>query len=305
MSVPFIRAEDVAGRLTWTAIADAIEAGHLGPRAELSDQFLHRGDDVMLSRAAWIDGRGIAVKTVSVLPGNAAKGRPTIHGAMLLFDDDTGEVRAVIDSALVTRLKTAGDSVLGARLLARPEATRILIIGAGTVAESLVEAYSEVFPGLTEFRIWNRTPARAEALVAKLSARYPVAISGPREEEAPRADIIACCTMSKEPVLFGDWVSPGTHVDLIGAFTADMREADDRLLQEGSLFVDSRETTIGHIGELMIPLASGAIAEKDVQGDFYDLCNGAMGRRNPDDITIFKNGGGAHLDLMVGQALVE
>jgi ornithine cyclodeaminase len=117
---------------------------------------------------------------------------------------------------------------------------------------------------------------------------------------AAEADIIASATMARVPVLRGGWVRPGTHVDLIGAYKRDMREADDALIAGGSLFVDSRETTIEHIGELATPIASGVISPRSVIGDLYDLVQGrAAGRHSDSEITVFKNGGGAHLDLMI------
>jgi ornithine cyclodeaminase len=225
---------------------------------------------------------------------------------MLFFDDRTGRLLAVLDSDLVTAWKTAGDSVLGARLLARPDSRRLLILGAGTVAASLVRAYGEIFAGLDEILIWNRTGARAEELARALAAEgYPVRATPDRAEAAAVADIIAAATMSQDPVLEGAWVRPGTHVDLIGAFTPAMREADDQLISAASLFVDCRETTIEHIGELMLPLASGVIRREDVLGDLYNLVAGEAGRRAPEDITVFKNGGGAHLDLMTAGLILE
>lgn len=305
MSVPFIDAASVAGRLSWTALAEALRAGHLGPEPEIGDTFLHRGADVLLSRSAWIDGQGIAVKSATIFPGNAAGGLPTVQGALLLFDDMTGALRAVIDSALVTRWKTAADSVLGARLLARPEARTLLIVGAGAVGESLVDAYAATFPGLARIRIWNRNPDRAAALVAEKAAHHPVEVAADLARAIAEADIVAAATLATEPVIRGDWVRPGTHVDLIGAFTPTMREADDALMRKARLFVDARATTIRHIGELLIPIRAGVISEADVLGDLRDLARGAPGRLSPADITVYKNGGGAHLDLMTARVILE
>jgi ornithine cyclodeaminase len=199
----------------------------------------------------------------------------------------------------VTRWKTAADSLLGARLLARPDARRLLVLGAGAVAGSLVEAYRAGFPGI-EVAIWNRTPDRARALAAEVGAMavtdLPAAVSA--------ADIVAAATMSSEPVLRGDWLRPGQHLDLIGAYKADMREADDACLTRARLFVDSFDTTLDHIGELKDPLERGVIARSDVLGDLHDLVAERTGRRGPEDITLFKNGGGAHLDLMTGRAIL-
>jgi ornithine cyclodeaminase/alanine dehydrogenase-like protein (mu-crystallin family) len=298
---PAIGPDDVAGRLDWAQLVDALAEGHRGPRAELGDTFLSRGADTLLSRAAWIDGLGVAVKSVTVLPENAARGRPSVQGAMLVFDDATGAVEAVIDSALVTKWKTASDSVLGARLLARRDARRLLIVGAGAVAESLVEAYGAVFPGIA-VTVWARRPEQASALAERVGGG--IEIAGALPEAVAAADIVATATMAREPLIRGAWLVPGQHLDLIGAFKADMREADDEALRRGRLFVDSRETTIGHIGEITIPMAAGVIGPGDIAGDLYDLVAGRAGRASDAEITLFKNGGGAHLDLMTGRAIL-
>ena len=299
-SVPYITEADVAGRLDWVAMAEALAAGHRGPRAEIADQFLTRGPDTLLSRAAWIDGMGVAVKSVTVMPANPARDLPSVQGAMVLFEDATGGIVAVIDSGLVTRLKTAADSLLGARILARKDARRLLIIGAGAVAASLIEAYRAGFPGI-EVTLWSRTAASARALAEATGAAstedLPAAVAA--------ADIVATATMSTRPVLMGEWLRPGQHLDLIGAYRADMREADDRALTRSRLFVDSFETTLEHIGELKDPLARGIITREDVLGDLYDLVAGTAGRRSAEEITLFKNGGGAHLDLMTGREILK
>ena len=292
--------DDVEGRLTWPAVVEALREGHRGAAAKVSDQFLSQAGDTLLSRAAWLPDIGIGVKSVTVKPDNPAAGRPSVHGAMVLFDEGTGAVSAVIDSAVVTRWKTAADSLLGALLLAPREPKRLVILGAGAVADSLVEGYRAVFPSIEDVAIHNRTRERAERLALKHGAR----VTDDLPAEVGRADIVATATMSSEPVLRGAWLSPGTHVDLIGAFTAAMREADDAVLRRGRLFVDSRETTLDHIGELLVPLAAGTVAREDVLGDLRDLVAGSVGREG-DEITVFKNGGGAHLDLMTAAVILE
>ncbi|MGG7644698.1 ornithine cyclodeaminase family protein [Rhodovulum sp. YNF3179] len=291
---------DAEARMDWIALTDALAAGHEMPRAEITDGFLYRGDDTLLNRAAWIDGMGIAVKSATIFPGNADAGKPTINGGMCLYADGTGELEAVVDFHLVTKWKTAGDSLLAARRLARPDSRRILVVGAGTVARSLVDAYSAAFPD-AEFTVWNRTPAGAAAVAAEFAGRVGIAVAPDLEAAVAEADIITCATMAKEPVIRGAWLRPGQHLDLIGAFRPDMREADDTALQRARIFVDSRDTTIGHIGELKIPLAAGAISEADIQADYYDLPGGGFARQDAGEITLFKNGGGAHLDLMTGR----
>ena len=278
-----ITAADIAGKLTWTRVADALLAGHRLARATVGDTLLNRSADALLTRSAWIDGLGIGVKAATVLPGNAASGLPSVHSAMMVFEDHTGQLEAVIDGAIVTDWKTTADSVLGARLLARPDSRRLLVVGAGTVAGNLVRAYREVFPGLEDVAVWNRSPDRARKLGEDLALEgIGVRLSTDLAGDAGAADIVATATMAKEPVLNGNWIGPGTHIDLIGAFTGDMREANNTLMAKGSLFVDSRETTIDHIGELTIPIAAGIIDRSDVKGDLYDLAAdgaGPFGRR--------------------------
>ena len=298
--IPVLTRDQVEPLLDWLELADALAEGHRRAPAQIADTLLSRAGDKLLSRAAWIEGLGIGVKSVTIFGGNPARGLPSIQGAMLVFNDETGAIEAVIDNALITKWKTAGDSLLGARLLARKDARTLLIIGAGAVAASLIEAYSALIPDLA-VTIWARRPEAARAL----AAQYPgVTVATDLETAVGEAEIISTCTMAREPVLKGAWLQPGQHVDLIGAYTPDMREADDEALRRAAIFVDSRETTLPHIGELMIPLANGVITPDDIQGDFHQLVAGTAGRRSDDQITLFKNGGGAHLDLMTARVIL-
>ncbi len=293
--IPF----DAETLLDWRALTDAILQGHTRPKAEIGDTFLYRGDDTMLTRSAWIDGLGIAVKTANIMPGNPARGEPMIHGAVNLYDDVTGLLDAIVDFHLVTKWKTAGDSVLGARLLARPDSKVVLIVGAGTVGRNLREAYGAVFPD-ARFLIWNRSPDGARKFADTCDKTEAVASL---EDGVAQADIITSATMTTDPLIKGDWLRPGQHLDLIGAYRPDMREADDTALTRARLFMDSRDTVLDHIGEFKDPLSRGVIARDDVVGDLYDQKDGVF-TRQPDDITLYKNGGGAHLDLMTSRYIL-
>ncbi|KFE34485.1 ornithine cyclodeaminase family protein [Thioclava atlantica] len=300
MTTPILTYDAMIDRLDWHGAVAALRAGHRLARAEIGDTFLGPAEGTLLSRSAYIDGLGYGVKSFTVFGANPKAGLPTVQGAMLVFEPEHGALQAIVESPLVTDIKTAADSGLGAQLLARPDSKRLLIVGGGTVARSLVSSYGALFPGLEEIAVWTRRPDQARALVEQIASPIPLVAVEDLAEAAGRADIVSCATMAREPVLRGDWIRPGTHVDLIGAFKTDMREADDALIAGGRLFVDSRETTLGHIGELTIPLAAGVISEADVLGDLYDLIGrAAEGRSADDEITIFKNGGGAHLDLMI------
>lgn len=303
---PFLNHDTMIGRLDWPGAVEALRKGHGLPAAQIKDVFLGPPNGTMMSRSAYIDGLGYGAKTFTVLDGNAARGLPTVQGAMLVFDKDDGSLQAIVDSALVTEFKTAADSVLGASLLARPDSRHLLVVGAGTVAASLVNAYAAALPGLERISVWSRRLEQAQQLVAGLGDRgVDMAAVVDLRAAIASADIVSSATMARQPVIPGDWVRPGTHVDLIGAFKADMREADDVLMAKASLFVDSRETAL-HIGELIQPIASGAITADSILGDLYDLVHPeARRRQSDDDITLFKNGGGAHLDLMIASWIAQ
>lgn len=301
MNPEFIDFEGGEARLEWLALTEALEAGHRLPRAETGNTYLYRDPDTIVSLSAWIDGLGIAVKSATVFPNNAEAGTPSVNGGVCLYSDDTGMLKAVIDFHLVTKWKTAADSLLATLKLARSGAQNILIIGAGIVARSMVEAYRAGFPTAT-ITVWNRTPERAK----QLATDYPgTKIARELEDTVRSADIISCATMSTEPILMGDWLQPGQHVDLIGAYRPDMREADDEALRRAQVFVDGRAMTMESNGELVIPLSTGILAPEDIVADFYDMPSGQFVRRSDDEITLFKNGGGAHLDLMTATYILN
>jgi len=298
MTVPMIPFE-AEKALNWLDMTKALADGHKLPKAKVEDSFLRRGPDTMLNRAAWIDGLGQAVKTCTIFPGNTEVAN--INGVVTLYSDTDGTLQAILDFHLVTKWKTAGDSLLGALRLARPDSASVLIIGAGTVAHSLVEAYGAGFPN-AQISVWNRTTSRVDDLRAK----YPhVAHAEDLETAVKTADIITTCTMSPEPVLRGDWLRPGQHIDLIGAYREDMREADDEVLKCARIFVDNFETALDRVGELKIPLEAATIKRSDIIADYYDLESGLYHRKTDEEITLFKNGGGAHLDLMASRYIME
>ena len=294
--IPFTEGE---ATLDWIGLTDALAAGHSLPKAEIADTFLYRGDDTLLNRAAWIDGLGLAVKSATIFPGNPAKGKPMVNGGVSLYSDSTGMLEALVDFHLVTKWKTAGDSLLAARRLARADSRNILILGAGTQGRGLYSAYSAAFPD-AKFTVWNRTAANARAMADALPN---LKVADDLEHAIRHADIITSATMSATPFIKGEWLQPGQHLDLIGAYRPDMREADDTALTRGRIFVDSLDTTVDHIGELKIPIAQGVISRDTIIADYYDLAK--FTRKTDDEITVFKNGGGAHLDLMTSRYVLD
>ncbi|MGD9917784.1 MAG: ornithine cyclodeaminase family protein [Paenirhodobacter sp.] len=307
MQATILTYDENVALLSWAGVIAALRHGHRCPPPQQGDILLGGAQGQLLTRAAHIEGLGFAVKADSIFPGNARFDRPSVQGAVLLYDPDFGAVQAIIESRLVTQYKTAADSVLGALCLARPDSRRLLIMGAGAVAETLARAYDAAFPGLAQIAIWSRRPDQAEALVERLGdLRAEVSATTEAAESAGRADIISTATMARDPILPGDWVRPGTHVDLVGAFTPEMRESDDALVAKSVVYVDFMGTVMDRIGDVMAPIASGAIPRDHIRGDLYALlAPGGVHRSSAEQITLFKNGGGAHLDLMVAHHIAQ
>ncbi|HSM42212.1 MAG TPA: ornithine cyclodeaminase [Afifellaceae bacterium] len=298
-----ISAEDIRKTATWPLVIEALRAGHLRPKAKTGDTLLEAGNRKMLVRSGWIEGLAAGVKAVTVYPDNQPP-LPSVQGQVLLFDDETGAVSASLDGTEITKWKTAGDSALGADCLARPDVETMLMVGAGTMAEPLIRAHLTVRPSIGRVMIWNRTPERADELAGRLGD-LPAGVEVVADLDAalPEADLVSCATMTVDPIISGALLRPGCHVDLVGAYTPEMREADDETLTRGRLFVDSYDTTVDEIGELIIAIAAGVITREDVLGDLHALVEGRAGRQTAGEITLFKNGGGAHLDIMTAEAI--
>jgi ornithine cyclodeaminase len=255
---------------------------------------------------AWQYGRHLGIKLVSVFPENAARGVDSIQGLYLLFDGESGLPLAVIDGAAITLRKTAANSALAATYLARQDAATMVMVGAGALGPHLVRAHCAVRPTIRRVRIWNRTAARAEAAAAELGSELGIDVAAIADlEPALRdADVISCATMATEPIIRGAWLKPGAHVDLVGGFREEMREADDEAIRRARIFVDARFTAAAHTGDIFQPLASGLISDADIT-DTFELARGTKpGRQSADEITLFKSGGGGHEDLGTAQHLM-
>ncbi len=303
-----ITGSDIARVCSWPMIVEAMREGHRRDPAILRDSLLESGKRKMLVRTAWIPGLASGTKAVTIYPDNPGltPPKPSVQGQVLLFDEASGHVEAVLEGVDLTGWKTAGDSALGADCLARPDVSTMVMVGAGSMAWPLIEAHRSVRPSIDTVIIWNRSEARATNLVERLQAAgLDARFEADLDAALPLADIVSSATMTQEPLIKGERLKAGTHVDLVGAYTPGMREADDETLKRGRLFVDSYETTIGHIGEVTIPLDAGTIARSDILGDMHALVQGKAGRRSDDEITVFKNGGGAHLDIMVAHAVAR
>lgn len=252
----------------------------------------------LLIMPAWQSDGFLGLKTVTVMPENGAKGRPSVQGTYLLFDADNGSALALMDAGELTTRRTAAASALAADYLARKDASSLLMVGAGAMAPCLIRAHAAI-RDFTTVSIWNHRPEKAEKLAAELTGEgIPARAVTDLEAAARKADVISCATLSTEPLIQGDWLKPGAHLDLVGAFTPRMRESDDAAVKIASLFVDTREGGLHEAGDIVQPLAAGVITEADIRADLYDLCRRAHnGRASETEITLFKSTGAALEDL--------
>lgn len=296
----FITADEIRSVLTFPLLVDALEAAHRRPPMQLHDSSLGDESALYFVRHAADPGRHFASKLITSFPGNPARGElPAVQAVLVLFDATDGRPLATMDGTELTYWRTAADSALAARHLARRDARTLLVIGAGEMSTRLVRAHRAVRPSLQRVLVWNRTVARARAVAASLVAQDVAAEAVEDLRAAVRAaDVVTACTRSHAPLVLGIDVAPGTHLDLVGGYTPETREADDEAARRARIFVDRRESAFHGVGDIVQPIASGAITEADVLGDLHDLVAGRVGRRSADEITLFKNAGGGHLDLM-------
>jgi ornithine cyclodeaminase len=307
-----VDAKTVERNLPYPQLVAALHEAHRTPlppriRTIVSADPSGREND-FLALTAWAPGDMIAAKLVSVFPGNLASspGRPSVQGVVVLFDGEDGSVRLVADGAAMTVRKTAADSALGVQLLSREDSAVLLDVGAGGLAPHVIRSHTSVRPGIEQVLVWNRTPARAVALATATDLPgVRVAAAADLDEACAQADIITCVTMSTTPLVQGDVLRPGTHLDLIGSYTPSMREADDAAVRRSAVFVDTRED-MRRTGDICQPLDSGVLLESGIRGDLFQLCSGSVpGRMDDAEITLFKNVGGAHLDLFTARHLME
>ena len=263
----------------------------------------------VLIMPAWQADRYLGIKTVNIFPGNAAQGLPGLFSTYLLYDARTGQPLAQIDGNEITARRTAAASALAASRLARPDAKRLLVVGGGRIAALLPHAYRQVLP-IETVQVWARKAAQAQSFVDEIRAlNIDAAVALDLARAVAEADIISCATLATEPIIQGEWLRLGSHLDLIGSFTPQMREADDACFAHASLYVDTLEA-VQKSGDLLGPLSRGVIAADSVRGTLADLCRGTTdgsppARQSAAERTVFKSVGTALEDLAAAVLVYE
>ena len=350
--IAFLTAADLDRIFTFPALIEALREAFSRGATVVPPRHHHKmprhgeAEATLLLMPAW-DGPAegeasfLGVKVVSIVPDNARRELATLNGTYLLMNGATGAPLAVIDGQALTLWRTAAASALAASYLAREDATRMVMVGAGALAPYLIAAHASVRP-IAEVSIWNRTPEKAERLAAKLrdglkanplplwekvsaertgegSSSIGLRVDDPSYNTSPQgggespmtiravsdlesavrlADIVSCATLSPQPLVKGAWLKRGAHLDLVGAYTSTTRECDDEAARRARSVVDTRAGALKEAGDILMPLAAGVISERDVVGDLFELCRGAVGgRATADEVTLFKSVGSAIEDL--------
>ena len=256
------------------------------------------GASTLLLMPVWQADRRLGVKLVTVTPGNRASGRRTVNALFVLFDNGSGEPIALMDGEELTLARTAAASALASTYLSREDSRTLVMVGTGALAPRMAWAHASV-RHFERILVWGRDPAKAAATADELTrAGCAATVATDLEAAVREADVVSCATTSREPLVYGDWVRPGTHVDLVGAFRPDMREADDALIARATVVVDTFAGALAEAGDLVQALGAGAILRAQVVAEMADLARGRHpGRTGADEITLFKSVGCAIEDL--------
>lgn len=289
--------------LAWPALIQALKVMFSSP-CEMPVRHHHnmnvpgRADATLLLMPAWLPGQYCGVKLVSVYPDNHLSGLPAVQGGYLLTSGKTGEMLALVDGGVLTARRTAAASALASSYLSRDDASHMLMVGTGRLSLHLIEAHSTVRP-LRQISIWGRNAANAEATAAQARAKgFNAEAISSLEDAARQADIISCATLATDPLISGDWLKAGAHLDLVGGFKPSMREADDAAIRRAKIYVDTRAGAMAEAGDIVQPLANGSLSAEKICGELSELVRGAAkGRNSADDITLFKSVGAALEDL--------
>lgn len=263
-------------------------------------------DSTLLLMPAWHPGKIAGVKIATVCPENGQFGLPSIQAVYVLVDALKGTMKAILQAKSLTAKRTAAASALASSFLSRKDSSSLLMVGTGALSANLVRAHAGVRP-IKNVYVWGRNFEKAQAVCDSLkSEAFKCQAMETIQEKIAEVDIISCATLSKTPLILGKYLKEGQHVDLVGAYRKDMREADDEALAKASVYIDTFQGGLKESGDIAIPLKSGALKEEDIKGDLFGLCSGtAKGRSQPEEITVFKSVGHALEDLMAASYYYE
>jgi len=290
-----------------SALDDAFAANvDVPPRAHHTVPVPDGSDGTLLLMPAWQAGKSIGIKVATVFPDNAKVHLPAVFASYLLLSAESGVPIAVLDGTELTVRRTAAASALASSYLSRENSRRLLMVGTGNLAPHLVMAHATARP-ISEVLIWGRRTEAAHDLAQRIGAAgLPASATDDLEAAIADVDIISCATLASEPLIKGQWLRDGQHLDLVGAFRPDMREADDDALRRADVYVDTRTGGLSEAGEIIQGIANGAIRESDIRGELSELATGTLaGRQSAAAITLFKSVGTALEDLAAAELAMQ
>lgn len=296
-----VSAADVERYLTWDGLIKRLHTtfvnGVESPPRHHHAMYRPDGEATMLLMPAWESAGYIGVKMVNVFPQNAQHNLPAISGLYLLSEGAHGQPLACIDGSELTRRRTAAASALAAQALANESAETLLVVGTGKLAPMVIEAHASVRP-IKRVLVWGRSLGKAAAIADEYADRFDTQAVSDLQEAVAQADIISCVTLSTEPLIKGEWLTSGTHLDLIGAFRPQMRETDAECLRRADVFVDTYAGAKGEAGDILQAIEEGAFRFEDIKAELADVLSGAKPSRTAEDsITLFKSVGASLEDL--------
>ncbi|CAL2076753.1 Ornithine cyclodeaminase [Tenacibaculum dicentrarchi] len=259
-------------------------------------------DSTLLLMPAWNPSKNAGVKIVTVSPENQQFDLPSINGTYIYLDAVKGTIKAILEAKSLTVKRTASASALASTFLSKENSSSLLMIGTGALSVNLIKAHASVRPIKNVF-IWGRNFSKAQAICKTLKEEdFTITAVQTIEEKISEVDIISCATLSKTPLVLGKYLKAGQHVDLVGAYKKDMREADNEVIKKGAVYIDTYQGGLKESGDILIPLQTGILKQEDINADLFELCSSKeiaeeKGRKNDDEITVFKSVGHALEDL--------
>lgn len=311
MSLSFADSSTVESALEIRTLVEALREGfsngcEMPPRHSHVWERTTEPNAAFVLMPAWQKGGPMVVKLSSIVPGNSNRGIPSVMPIVLVFDAITGQPTTMMDGRAITLNRTAAASTLASTYLSRENSKRLVMLGTGDLAPYMVRAHCAVRP-IEHVTIWGRDVANARKTADRLKGlNAETVVVEDAAEAVGQADIVSCATLATEAVVRGEWVSAGTHVDLVGSFQPHMREADDELMARSRIFADERGACLNEPGDIVLPIRVGAITEESVLGDLFGLARGQIkGRKTADEITVFKSVGVALEDMVAAQLVAR
>lgn len=307
--IPFINDEFIGSHTDFKQLIKELKNGFADKTVETPMRHHHDYanpkesiDSTLLLMPSWEAGSDLGVKIVSVNPNNGKYNLPSIQGTYFYLDGHKGIIRAILDAKALTAKRTAAASALAASYLAKKEASSMLMIGTGALSTNLIKAHTSIRP-IKKVFVWGRDFNKAKLIAAQFDQQnFKVIAIENYLETISHVDIVSCATLSKEPLVFGKLLKEGQHLDLVGAYKKDMREADDEAVLRSSVFIDTFQGGLKESGDIVIPLRNGILKDTDIKADLFGLCSGShKGRLSDREITFFKSVGHASEDLIAAR----